>query len=276
LEGAKGAWHREPTLCYRHRRSSTIRFGAVSQAIHTLKVLDKFFADPRVPKAIRAEESRTRCYSTMWAAWHLFRTGNADSAVEYLEQSAALRRQEPSRTVFDWIYHFAKWSAADGDDPSAVRTMLPRFQAALQQDDAAWRPTAAWCNWWLDVWRRYTSGDFAEAARQLGQAETVDIDELIARARFFLLFSHEPVPCEVVERFWRDLELQGFVGDSDSHHRLRLKLAMMGRAFATGDFGQAMRALPLATALRHGVKSWPACREFAQTSIRYFAGLSVA
>ena len=152
LAGCTADWLKKPTMCYRHHAASTIRKNAPKQVKYVTRVLDKFFTQPNVPSPIRRRERQTRYYSNMWLAWHLYRSHFLPESAEHLQLTLDYSNHPPIRILFDWVKHFAKWSAKDGLEVSAVAVMWPHFAKAANLSAQAWESVRPLLDWWLSKW----------------------------------------------------------------------------------------------------------------------------
>lgn len=271
LAGCQMAWLKEPTLCYRHHLASTMRKGATDQAYYALLALDKFLAQPNLPPAIRRREQNTRYFSTMWVSWHLFRTGFASDAVLYLEKTKKLSPYDVSRTVMDWLRHYARWSVNDGRDPTEIRQMWPYFQQATALADAAWLPIQQQLDWWLDVWWPYLQGDNEQAATQLNRHVRFSAAEYVALVQFYLIVTPTPVSLAAIQQFWQDATQQGLIPHAERHGVATLYLTLFGQALLARRWPMALAALWQAA--RHGYRpvAWPAWGRFLRAGLTYFS-----
>jgi glycosyltransferase involved in cell wall biosynthesis len=190
LAGCQGEWLYAPTISYRQHSHSTMRRNARTQAESVLAMLDKFFSLPDVPPQVQAEKQKTYYYSTLWLAWHLYCSGEAETAVYYLKQNLALAPEltdlPPVYTVVEWLVHFVRWHKEDGLAPLDLQPSWPYLQQAAPQV-AAWPQLARLRDWWwaeqpagvhqrftpFDLWRIFLSALDWEAGNPDLAAETM-------------------------------------------------------------------------------------------------------
>jgi glycosyltransferase involved in cell wall biosynthesis len=271
LAGCEMIWLKEPTLCYRHHRESTIRKGAVDQAYYALKTMDKFFAQPGLPSHIRHREQITRYFSTMWVSWHLFRTGFAGEAVPYLEKTRNLSPIDIERLVMDWVRHYVRWSYVDGRDPTETRQMWPYFQQAARLDDITWLPLQQRLDWWLDMWWHYLQGNWEQAAQQLGQYRDFSPAEFVSMVQFYLLVSPALVTITTVQQFWQDATRQGLIPKAEQYRAATLYLTLFGQTVLSGRLSIALPALLKAMQYSYHPAAWPAWGRFLQAGLAYIS-----
>jgi glycosyltransferase involved in cell wall biosynthesis len=190
LAGCQGEWLQAATIGYRQYSRSTMQRNPRTQAESVLAMLAKFFSLPDVPPAVQAQKAKTYFYSTLWLAWHLYRNGEAETAVAYLQQTLELAPDitdlPPVYTVVEWLFHFALWHEEDGRSPTNLHTIWPYLQQAAPQVDA-WPQLARLRDWWwtdrpdgqrqrftpFDLWRIFLSALDWEAGNPDLEAETM-------------------------------------------------------------------------------------------------------
>lgn len=243
LAGCLFGWLKDFTLCYRHHQASTIRSNSLDQVKYGTMVLDKFYANPKVPLTIKRRERSVRYYSSLWLAWHLFHTGNADAVGHQLAQPRKYSRFEFRRTAHDWLYHFAKWTTTAGADVERVREMIPTFMSLGDIETPDRGELAAELNWWLTVWWPYIQQHETEARHNLTSTSTQNPQLLLRRIAYYLRTSAVPVRVEAFDRFWYDAFAVGVFQSSDQHQAIGLYLSLCGRALHSGDIRTFLKAL---------------------------------
>lgn len=315
LAGCTAVWLRQPTMCYRHHANSTIRRHARQQAFYVTRVLDKFFSHPQVPPALRQREPATRYYSALWQAWHLFRSGYLPESVEYLLLSLQYTPYAPRTTVFDWLRHFAKWSAKDGRKVDDVAYMWPFFQQAAPLPPGDWPRMERLLAWWLDEWPwsaqaegvtveslwalmgataafehhvpmerllswqlRVWSGYVAGAPVE-GWAvrfKGMSPAELIDLARASIVLDPDGVSVQMIGRFWRDVLAQGLAPPERAPLAAALYLTYAGQRLMGRHWRES--AAGFAQALRQGGgrQVRTAWKQFLQAGFNYLTRRSGA
>ncbi|HRX79855.1 MAG: glycosyltransferase [Planctomycetaceae bacterium] len=268
LAGCRMQWLCEPTLCYRHHDDSTIHRDALAQVKYASMVLDKFFSDPRVPKSLQRRETKVRYYSSMWQAWHLFRTGNAKDAATHLETTRRYSPHDAYETALDWAAHFATWNLADGGDPQDVNSLLPFIQQARDIDIVAHQKMLAMLEWCLRVWVPYSQGDFDTGLSQLLTYTDLNGTELAHCVGFCVLVTPLTAPAATVRTFWQHGLERGLVRKADGHAVMILLLALCGRAIWDGKWLVAMSTLKSASIVGCHPKTWPMATAFLCKAIR--------
>lgn len=271
LAGCEMRWLKRPTLCYRHHQGSTIRKGATEQAYYALLTLDKFYAQPDLPAAIRQREPNTRYFSTMWVSWHLFRTGFPEEAIPYLARTRELAPYDVTRVVMDWLRHYTKWSTIDGRDLPEIRQMWPCFQQAAGLDDATWTAVSQRLDWWLDVWWYYLQADFDKASQQLGRAPHFSATDLVAMVQFYLIVTPTVATVTAVQRFWQDANQQALIPIAEQYRVTSLYLTLFGQALLDKRWSTACAAWVKALHYGYRPAAWPAWRRFLQAGLTYFS-----
>ncbi|MCP5100766.1 MAG: glycosyltransferase, partial [Chloroflexi bacterium] len=188
LAGCTIAWLKKPTMCYRHHATSTIRKNAPKQVKYVTKVLDKFFDQPNVPAHIRNREHQTRYYSNIWLAWHLYRSQFLPESAAHLQLTLDYANYSPTRILFDWVKHFAKWSEKDGLDVAAISVMWPYFAEAADLSTQEWEVTRPLLDWWLGKWPWQGKPDLSNAYLMSTLHDTVKAyqNELTLSVELFL------------------------------------------------------------------------------------------
>jgi glycosyltransferase involved in cell wall biosynthesis len=271
-EGCVIEWLRELTLCYRQHNASTIRSQAIRHPQYALQVLDKFFAQPHLPTAIRQQEERTRYYLLIWESWHLFRSGFGTEAVPYLHQSIPLSPHNRRYTLFDWLRHFVQWSVDDGRSPADIRTMWPTFQAAAHLPPTEWEQIAPLLDWYLDIWWLYLQGDYGRAQIALAAAAPIPAADLAALAQFALIVTPIPATAVMLTQFWQDALADGRIPHRHRHTITALYLTAAGQTLLQKNGRQT--AVLLSHAIRTGwmPTAWPIWLPFLQAGLTYLIG----
>lgn len=272
LEGCRFGWTREPTFGYRHHSQSTMRSRALEQADCLERSLDKVYNDHRIPKSILRQEASVRYYSTLWLAWHLFRTGHANATVPYLQRAARFSPYDQVGTVQDWLAQFTVWSEADGMDSADVRQMWPWFQKATHIEESLWHDgISKWDNC-LTLWNHYVRGENAAGRKQLEQLKGLAPIELTSLISFYVLFTPVPFNLPAAKALWTHAEELGVVAMCDRHCLAHLYLSLFGRAIRAKQPLHSTSAFFAALRFGYKAKAWNAWSHFARSTIRYFTG----
>jgi glycosyltransferase involved in cell wall biosynthesis len=160
LAGCRGEWLKRPTIGYRQHQDSTMRRSAQVQVESVQALLDKFFSLPNLPAQVQAEKQQTYYYSTLWLAWHLYRSGDGPTAVSHLQKTLSLASEltdlPPVYTVVDWLLHFTRWQIENGRLPTDLHPVWTLWQQAAPQVDA-WTQLARLRDW---LWRASSAPDY--------------------------------------------------------------------------------------------------------------------
>lgn len=148
LAGCTAAWLHRPTYQYRIHAQSTIRQNATAQHHYLMRVLDKFFADPRVPAHLMRDEREIRYYSLRWIAWHFVETGNLADISQPLQDAWHHSSYSPCETVLDWIVFFARSFDLAKRPLSTFPELWPHFASIVELDES-WPVIERLLNWWL-------------------------------------------------------------------------------------------------------------------------------
>lgn len=105
LMGCETVWVQQITVCYRQHGSND-SLNTPLQALESWRVLEKFFALPNIPEAIRKLEKENRYYTLVWSAWRLYLTGYLPEMAQHLEQSLDYTPFSRKKTVFGWLKTF--------------------------------------------------------------------------------------------------------------------------------------------------------------------------
>ncbi len=242
LRGCRTAWVYASTVCYRQHGGGITQNG-LQQARDLIAVLDKFFAQPSVPRRIRRWENKIRYYTLIWLAWYLHHTGYTDHVALHLRQSLRYTPYTPAQTVFDWVTQLTKLSSRDDPEVSEFRAMVPQLRAAVQFDDDLCVTIERTVDCWMDVWRHEVSRDHGRAARGLVSYRGWTTRQLVKLAQSRLLVSPFSDIVEIVDQFWRDVRATRLTTESSHHEMTALCLTACRRAFLAGYWRIAMQAL---------------------------------
>ena len=147
LAGCAAAWLPQITFCYRIYAASTIRQQSPQQHHYLMCVLDKFFADARVPAHLQAAEASVRYYTLRWIAWHFYETGYEAEMTTPLRDAWALSPFSPLETVLDWVAFWRQSLVAAERPLAALSDVLPFFQGAAALGDS-WPQLVRLLAWW--------------------------------------------------------------------------------------------------------------------------------
>ncbi|QDT07294.1 Hyaluronan synthase [Rubripirellula lacrimiformis] len=256
LAGCPFRWQREPTLCYRHHDASTIRSNSLGQVKYATMVLDKFYANPMVPRAMKRRERSVRYYSGIWLGWHLFQTGNVAAVANQLQQTLRYSKSDFRHTVHDWLYQFANWTSDAGLVVEDLQSMIPEWVSLGEVETSESDDLAATLNWWLAVWWHYIEQHDAEAARQLETVPPRTSQQLVEQVSFYLRTGSDSAHVEAVDRFWQDALTSGLVQPCDQHLVTELYVTLCGRALYGGDWRIARQGLLRAVQFGWRPRGW--------------------
>jgi len=190
LAGGTAAWHRQPTIRYRHHRGNTIRDGR-QQARDLSRVLDKFFAQPRIPRRLRRREAYYRYYTLTWLAWRLHCTGGTTEMEDYLRCSLdwIFHYPDPLAVLVNWADYLADHCRRDERSPAELAALWPVFRRTLRLDDESWPAAARMLQLWLTVWHPLQQGDTTAARQALQSGQVQSLDEFVALSVPIVRFS---------------------------------------------------------------------------------------
>ncbi len=279
IEGCQFDWLKESTYCYRHHDGSMVRSRALEQAEYGQRVVDKFFANPKVPSSVRRWESHARYYSATWMAWHLFQTGNADSSMDLLKTAAHWSRFNPPQLLQDWTAQFASCHIREGKDANQVREMWPRFREVTEASDFEWHQTASSLELCLNVWQHYCQNEFEHGAAQLKKLtraaksqERSFSKDIAERLHFYTTFTPLAGDVHSLEQLWQDMEQLELVTTSERHHMTGLYLGIFGQSIWRKDIPNGAVALMRAIITGATPRAWPAWSKFVRQAMHYVRG----
>jgi len=243
LAGCEFEWHRESTMCYRHHAESTIRSNGLAQVKYARLVLDKFFANPLVPRSIERKKRSVRYYSELWLAWHLLRVGNLDQVVPQLQQTRQYSHSKFYRIAHDWLYSLTEWSANAQLDIGTVRDLIPAIAASDSGTPGSSQELAASLEWWLDVWWRYVQSSNDSTFDRSDLKPDVSPQELFSRISFHIRTAIRPASVESVDRFLKDARSAGLWDTKDRHGAIAPYVALAGRSMYSFEFATTSQSI---------------------------------
>lgn len=108
--GCETTWLRQITVGYREHDRNDSRNTRLQAQEHE-QVLDKFFAMPNLPDAIRQIEQRCRYHTLVWSAWRLYSTNHYGAMADYLEKSLGYTPYLLTETIADWMNSFSTYAS---------------------------------------------------------------------------------------------------------------------------------------------------------------------
>jgi glycosyltransferase involved in cell wall biosynthesis len=283
LAGCTAAWLPQMTFCYRLHIKSTIRRHAPKQYRYLMRVLEKFFADERVPANLRADENAIRYYTLRWIAWHLSETGFEKEATVPLQDAWQLSSFSPIATLFDWAAFwrhsmlrakrplssvwtlFQAASAMSEPWPLVMRLLdwwwhqddLPehlspddiwtQWQTAVAAESTAFVSAEMMLDWSFAVWAQLQQGDVPQAVPQAvkaaGKFTTCTPRELAELCKQSLVQQPEMVSGKQLAAFWTGLARTDLITRADLKWMVGLLLTLFGQSTLRNDISGAFRAL---------------------------------
>ena len=267
--GCQAKWVREPTVLYRqHDTNASGNAVAQAQGIH--KVLQKFFASEGLPRSIEKTENRITHYTSLWAAWYLFKCGEEDECVNYLQRTYQENYRDHKVRVIHWFAQFLKLSTREGHDYDRLLRMIPVLQRAAEFDPQEWEEMEVTLRWWLDVWLAYHEQRYAEAAEHLASYSEWDSQKLFQMAQYCLLISPFPIGVREVNRFWTDSRAQGLIPESRRYDVALLHLSLFAQHVWSHRWTKAAHGLSWAIRTGYHPKAWYIWYRFFRSAIVYY------
>lgn len=140
LEGCRAVWYKAPTLAYRVYRDSTIRRNAPAQFRYLLKVHEKAFAHPNLPRHLKPLEQQFRYYTIRWVIWHIFSEGFLDDLSEPMADFAHSSRFDAVDTAADLLVYLGEQLRRVGRPFTDLNTIQPALMTALPIQQANMAP----------------------------------------------------------------------------------------------------------------------------------------
>jgi glycosyltransferase involved in cell wall biosynthesis len=241
LAGCTMEWVRQPVLCYRQHDRNMTR-NAVEQAAGLERVLDAFFARPEVPPDVARLERSVRFYTTVWSAWRMSCTGQADQIGRWLERSRAWSPFSPEETALEWVRQFAGFDAHAGRQ-NGVAVWLPAVRRGSQSLSSIPGDSDALLLWWADVWSHYLAEEFSDARDALAKYCGTAWTEVLALAQESVLVSPAEERIAATDRFCADAVALGLMGTSARGDAASLYLTAFGQAALAREWELARHAL---------------------------------
>ncbi len=270
LTGAKAAWLRKPTVCYRRHGDNTVQ-NSRQQAKDLKTVLDNFFARPNLPQQARRIERKVRYYTLIWIAWQLYLSGSTEHIPENLKESLPLSVYYPTKefVVVDWIQNIAQHCTKEGKDLRELRAFWPYFQGAAQIDDHSWPPAEDVLNWWLDIWWYCLHNDCVGFYKGLWTYTGLTTREIVKRT-CPVIFVSTNTTVGTVKKFWKDMAKEGFIASSEYHEVTALYLSLFAEAAFGLHWQKALNGLWNAIRSGFHLRSLWIWLRFFQTAGGYF------
>ena len=146
LAGCQADWLQKLSFSYRIYAESTTKQHAIKQHIYLMRVLDKLFADERLPAHLKAEERPIRYYSLRWIAWYFFDTGHLDGMDAPLRDAWHHSSFAPLDTIWDWAAFFLREIGMSKRPFSASTPIWPKFNIIESLVDE-WPLVERYLNW---------------------------------------------------------------------------------------------------------------------------------
>jgi len=266
LAGCRADWCKQVTLVKRQHEKNLTRRGA--QQVHSLaEVLERFFAQPRLPRRIRRMESKVRYYSSVWSAWHTFQLGELDIARECLAASLPWSPRPLDLTVVEWQSEFALRLPRQTRF-TTMRSLRPVLQESAGMTPPAWRDTERLLDWTLETWYSLIEGDMAASLGGLRAAGRTTGPELAERARSAILAVNSAPEAAAVGAWWNTALVEGLIPQSQRHEVTTLHLTLLAQAVVRRQGARAARALRYAVASGWSPAAAPAWGWFMRAALR--------
>ncbi|MGA2820181.1 MAG: glycosyltransferase [Anaerolineales bacterium] len=266
--GCRSVWLREATLCCRLHADNLTRQGVVQAEALDL-VLDRFFSLPGLPGNLQRMERRVRHDTTVWAAWHLWRTGYRPQAEARLRASLALADWPAPQSALRWMMRFHAWGQGQDVPPSQSQEtrLLLREAAGISREQ--WDRVETQYDWFCRVWWPCSQGEPWDLGSLM--KEPVEDGHLLTDLTVpILVGAPRPVDARSVRAVWDELERRGLVRGAARHEVMTLYLAVLADSLKVQDRRRAWAALGKALAqglsrvslrawlglLRSGARSW--------------------
>ena len=267
--GCKAKWIRESTVLYRQHGSNSSG-NAVAQARGIHEVLQKFFATEGLSKSIKKLENRITHYTSLWAAWYLFKCGEEDECVKYLRLTYQENYRDHKVRVIHWFSQFLKLSTREGHGYDRLLRMVPVLQRAADLDPHEWEEMEVALRWWLDVWLAYHEQRYTEAAEHLASYSEWDSQKLFQMAQYCLLVSPLPIGVREVNRFWADSLKQDLIPESRRYDVALLHLSLFAQHIWSHRWGKASHGLFWAIRTGYHPKAVYVWYRFFRSAIVYY------
>lgn len=288
LAGCQTKWIYRSTMCYRVYPTSTIRRFAPRHFQYVSRILDKFFADPRVPQTLRDWEPRARYYNLRWLAWHLFHNDHVAEMGTPLGEAAQHAPFDGVGMALDCLARFALHCVEEKRPLSDLQQAYVHIQQAAALDEATWaqvvrlyawwlargmtedvpRMVASWAfwqaavleetavglpaetifAWWLDVWAWVIGTEKAPSQPDFAEFAALSAAQQVHLAQQCMVRRPDLVNTAVVNRFWRAAVRADAFAVEDGRSLVPLLLTAGGQAAMGKKWADARRSL--AQALR--------------------------
>jgi hypothetical protein len=266
LAGCRAEWCRQVTTVKRQHEQNLTRRGA--QQVHSLAaVLERFFAQPRLPRRVRGLEAKVRYYTMVWSAWHAFELGELDVAGECLAGSLLWSRRPLDLTIVEWQSEFALRLQPESRD-AALRSLQPVFRESSGMALPAWGKTEQMLDWTRGTWYSLVEGDLAASVEGLRAVGRTTGRELAGRARSAILAVNTAPEASAVRTWWNAAVDGGLISRQQGHEVTTVHLTLMAQAVFRHTWGSAARALRLALASGWSPAATPAWAWFVGAALR--------
>ncbi len=136
MKGCPTSWLKQPTVYYR-QHGSGITKNSLDRVVCVNKVIENFFSKQELPEAARLLEKKVRYQILMWSVWLLYRSGNSDQIVDYLQKTLAYLNDSPKHIIHGWLMALIKHCRADREyEIEELRNFWPYFKEAMQGEEA--------------------------------------------------------------------------------------------------------------------------------------------
>lgn len=204
--GCQGIWLKHATVAYRRHDHNTTHLH-VRQAQGILLVLDRFFAQPGLPRRIRRLNHDVRYYTLLWVAWQFLSEGLLPHGIEALRSSLEHTTAPMERVILDWQGQLAKWLLEHDRSLGEVKAFWPYFKVASALDDQAWEGIEGRLHWAISVWWPSVIGSRlqpAPSAPAFRGSVSEEVIELILNSLRLYPWGPGPLPLGLALRFLND------------------------------------------------------------------------
>ncbi len=266
LAGCRAEWCKQVTVVKRQHEQNITRRGA-QQVLSLAVVLERFFAQPRLPRRIRRIESKVRYYTAVWSAWYTFQLGEPDVARACLAASLPWSPRPLDLTVVEWQSEFALRLPPPTRD-ATLRSLQPILQEGAGIDPPAWREMEGLLDWTMETWYPLITGDMASSLGALRAAGPTTGSALARRARSAILAVNSAPEASAVGAWWSAALIEGLIPRSQRYEVTTLHLSLMAEAVFRRQAARAARALGYAIASGFSLAALPAWGWFARAVLR--------
>lgn len=274
LHGCKMAWVRRPVVCYRQHDANNM-LNVSLHVKYVWQVLDKFFAQPDIPKRVRRMENEVRYSTALWFAWRLYRAGCPKECIDFLGRAVSFREGPAGMDMLmEWAWKFAGWFQEHGGELSDYSGMLSYVRGIARVDNRIWPDDEKALAWWNQIWWNSLDRKEALVSNALEIYRGLLPAEIISLEKSHLLSVPKGMMVSRVDRFWAEVLKQCLVPRKNRHDVVSLYLTILGQAVMARRWDVAWQSL--GRSLRHSISPGAiiAWLSFLKTGMVYTLGIS--